>query len=271
MEATTPTAPALPEVAKVIPPVASPEFAKPETSPPVADPTKAQPVESDKSAQSEPPKTDNLDDKAPRKSRYDELYARSKEQEARAVLAERRAEKVERELADIRQRFDTLPIEQQDFARMQAAVKTENLSALKQDAEDAKADAMKTMAEAFAAKVSANLDRMPGFWEKFNSIPLSEVASELVASSDKGAEVAYYLASNPDEAHRISRLPAHRQGAEIARIEGKITPAAQMRRVSQAPAPVPTLSGAAPSPAMKSPQEMAPSEFVEWFRKTGGR
>ncbi len=265
-----PTAPAPAEAAKV----PALELPKPEASPPpAADPAKDQKqAESDKSAPSEPPKPDTPDDKAARKStRYDELYARSKESEARAVIAERRAERIEKELTELRHRFDTMPVEQQDFARMQAAVKQESLATLKADAEDAKQQAAQAMADAFKAKVDDRIDRMPGFWEKFNNIPLSEHAAELVAASDLGPEVGYFLASNPAQAQRIAGLPPHRQGAEIARIEARLAPAASMRRASQAPAPVPTLSGGGSSPAIKSPQEMSTAEFVTWFQKTGGR
>ncbi len=267
---TNPTAPAPAEAAKV----PALELPKPEASPaPAADPAKDQkPAESDKSAQSEPPKTDNPDEKAARKStRYDELYARSKESEARAVIAERRAERIANELNELRQRFDTMPVEQQDFARMQAAVKQESLATLKADAEDAKLQATQAMADAFKAKVDDRIDRMPGFWEKFNNIPLSEHAAELVAASDLGPEVGYFLASNPAEAQRIAGLPPHRQGAEIARIEARLAPAASVRRASQAPAPVPTLSGSGPSPTTKHPSAMTLSEYEAWRSAGGGR
>ena len=265
-----PTAPAPSEAAKV-PALEAP---KPEASPaPAADPAKAQqPAVSDQSAKSEPPKTDNPDDKAARKStRFDEIYARSKEQEARAILAERRAATVEKELSDLRSRFDSLSAEQQEFARVQAAVKTESLANLRQDAEEAKQQAAKSMADAFAEKVSTVIDRMPDFWDKFNSIPLTEHAAELVATSDRGPEVAYFLASNPGEARRIADLPSHRQGAEIARIEARLSPASQVRRVSQAPAPVPTLSGGVSPSATKSPGEMTFKEFEAWRAAGGGR
>ena len=265
-----PTAPAPSEAAKV-PALEAP---KPEASPaPAADPAKAQsPAESDKSVQSEPPKSDTPDEKPSRKStRYDELYARSKESEARAVLAERRAANIDRELAELRQQFSAMTVEQQEFARVQAAVKQESLSAAKADAEDAKQQATKAMADAFATKVSERLDRMPDFWQRFNAIPLTESAAEIIVSSDLGPEVAYHLASNPAEAHRINALPAHRQGAEIARIEAKIAPAATVRRVSQAPAPVPTLSGSGPSPGMKHPAQMTLSEYEAWRSAGGGR
>lgn len=269
---TPPTAPAPAEAAKV--PVASPESPKPEASPPApVDPAKAQqpPAVSDQSAKSEPPKPDNPDEKAARKfTRFDEIYARSKEQEARAILAERRAATVEKELSDLRSRFDTLSAEQQEFARVQAAVKTESLANLRQDAEEAKQQAAKSMADAFAEKVSTVIDRMPDFWDKFNAIPLTDHSADIVARSERGPEVAYYLASNPGEARRIAGLPANHQGYEIARIEARISPAAQVRRVSQAPAPVPTLSGGT-SPATKSPDAMTFREYEAWRAAGGGK
>jgi hypothetical protein len=80
-------------------------------------------------------------------------------------------------------------------------------------------------------------------------VAVSEVAADLIAESDKGAEIANYLARNSEEASRIANLPDAYQGYELARIESRFKDN-PMKRISQAPAPVQTVSGGAGNPGV---------------------
>jgi hypothetical protein len=68
---------------------------------------------------------------------------------------------------------------------------------------------------------------------------------DLITGSDVGPKIADHLGSHPAEFQRISALPPHMQGAEIARLEQRLaTPAAvQPKTVTEAPEPAPTLRG----------------------------
>lgn len=106
--------------------------------------------------------------------------------------------------------------------------------------------------EAFFAKVEAVRERIPDIdqaLQSFARVPLSDPACDVIAESDKAAELANYLGRNPAEAARIVRLAPQQQAIEIVRLENRIT-AQPVKRISQAPAPVQTLSGGPSSPGV---------------------
>lgn len=79
-------------------------------------------------------------------------------------------------------------------------------------------------------------------------------AYEAILSSEKGIDVAYYLAKNPFEAHRIAMLQPMQAIREVALIEAKFLGG---KRVSDAPAPVSTVGSARSSEKSESDESMA--------------
>jgi len=100
------------------------------------------------------------------------------------------------------------------------------------------------------------------------SLPVSDVGARFIAESEKGPQVAYFLAQNRAEAARIASLDPLTQAFELGRIEQRINAAPSARRVSQAPAPVPRVTGGANAGA-KDPSQMSMAEYSEWYRKRG--
>jgi hypothetical protein len=140
---------------------------------------------------------------------------------------------------------------------------------LHSEAQTAKAEAAQRTFDTFVAKAEAIADRMPGLVDKFCALPeVSPVMAGFVAESDKGAEVAFHLAQNPQEATRIARLSEAHQGIELARLEGKLSAAPQIRKVSTAPDPARTVTGN-PSPAGRTSDELSVSEMQAMFIKKG--
>lgn len=70
--------------------------------------------------------------------------------------------------------------------------------------------------------------------------------AEAIKESEQGAEVAYHLAKNPDEARRIAGLSPYSQIRELGRIEAGLTGAAAPKSnpVTAAPEPPPQARGA---------------------------
>lgn len=73
----------------------------------------------------------------------------------------------------------------------------------------------------------------------------SQIMAEVIQSSPKGADLAYYLGTNPVENERIKRLPAAMQAAELGRLEAKLStsaptakPKAQLSRAPEPPTPL---------------------------------
>jgi hypothetical protein len=196
--------------------------------------------------------------------RIDDLTAARREAERRAAAAEARATQL---MQQLKPPGPNASLEEQDDYRVEKAVVKARADELQHEARSAQEEATRKTFDTFTAKAEAVADRMPGLVDKFCALPeVSQAMASFVAESDKGAEVAFHLAQNPNEATRIARLSPVHQGIELARLEGKLSVAPQIRKVSTAPAPPPTVTGN-PSPASRDPHEMSQAEYNEWYRK----
>lgn len=86
---------------------------------------------------------------------------------------------------------------------------------------------------------------------------LPQATIEVMASSEKSPEILYHFATNFDEAAKLADMPPHLAALHIARLEAKL--ANKPKPVSKAPAPPPTLNGAAQ--VNKVPEQMSDEEY----------
>ena len=254
-------------------PVASPASDQPAANPA---PDQAKPVES---AEGSPTPESQPDEaaKKPRQTaseRISQIYARQKESEARAVVAESELARVRGELQQVHQYLrnpEQLTYDQQQALQLRSIVKEERAAELESQVRTEHQHAQEAKAMEFRAKVDAARDRMPDFDQTIaalDHIPMSNHAADVVVSSEKAAEITYWLGKNLADAHRISRLPPHMQAAEIARIESRLSAGPSPRRHSQAPPPPTTISGAS-APAAKDPANMSMDEYAKWYGTRG--
>ncbi len=200
--------------------------------------------------------------------RIDQVTAARRSAERRANAAEARAAELEKQLTPPPQHAS---LEEHDEYRMRKVFREEQVRQLRHERDDAADDAHQAMRTKFQVKAEAVADRMPGLFEKFAENPdlkVSAVMADFVAESEKGAEVAFHLVQNPREAARIAQLPPLQQGIELARLEGKLSVAPQIRKASTAPSPPPTVTGN-PSPSAKSASELSVAEMQAAFKKKG--
>ena len=100
-------------------------------------------------------------------------------------------------------------------------------------------------------------------------LPVTNVMAETIQSSEIGAEVAYYLGSNPKEAERISRMTPLSQAKEIGKIEAKLVSAPPVKKTTSAPAPIsPVTARSSGAPAFdttdpRSTKTMTDSQWIE--------
>lgn len=108
-------------------------------------------------------------------------------------------------------------------------------------AEQAEAQAI----QAWDARQQAFAREAPDYFDVLHATewPCSEVMAEAIRTSDEGAAVAYHLASNPDEARRIARLPQLAQIREIGRLESHLGRSPAINSFSQAPRPPAQIRG----------------------------
>ena len=162
-------------------------------------------------------------------------------------VLEQRAEALQTSLRQQPANWDQMTYEQQQAHQVNRAIKADRLEQTIDEHKAITGQAAQTTAAVFYAKVEAARERIPDLDQAihaFGSIPLSNLACEELAESEKAPEIANWLVRNPAEARRIVSLPPHRQVAEIARLEGRLT-SVPTKRISQAPPPPQTVSGGA--------------------------
>ena len=76
--------------------------------------------------------------------------------------------------------------------------------------------------------------------EGFNPTP---AMARAMLESDQKAEIAYYLAKNPEEMERIAKMSPLRQAAEVLKLEDKVASKAPAKKPSKAPAPIDPVGG----------------------------
>ena len=97
-------------------------------------------------------------------------------------------------------------------------------------------------------------------------LAINDVMAEVIAESDVGGELAYYLGKNKEEAAKISALSPLQAAKALARLEDKIEQTLKAaKETSKAPAPIDPVKARAT--ADKDPSQMTDSEFDAWRRK----
>lgn len=202
--------------------------------------------------------------KASAKERINQITAQKYEAIQRAERAERREKELVKQLRDL-QSADPLD----PTIDMRRAVKVESLEQNRVELVEAKNAEATARTNEFRTKIDAARDSIPNLDQSldvFGRIMFSDQACDVIASSDKAAELANYFGRNPQEGHRIANLPTHFQAAEIARIESRLQ-APKPKTISTAPRPAATLGGGS-SPSAKDLSSMSMSEFhAAWTKK----
>ena len=236
-------------------------------------PSAAEPAEQAQTEPGEPAAEQNAeqgekDEQKPKKrwsERVDQLTAQK-----HALTAERDA--LRSELERLRQPIQAptdreLTFEEQENLRLRQVVREERADQLESEVRRRQTEELSLRQKTFEARVADVAERMPDFHEKFHQdLPVSDFAADFLADSERGAEIAYYLGSNPKEAAEIHRLPVAQQAIRLARLEARLSSAPQVRKTSAAPNPPPTVGGGV-SPGPKDPSTMSMSEYAEWYRK----
>jgi len=110
--------------------------------------------------------------------------------------------------------------------------------------------------------------------ELAQDIPITKHVAEAMQGSDFGADVAYYLAKNPEEAERINTLPAMAAAREIGRIESYVEYEKGQKKakpvMSKAPAPIKPVKPST-SAGNKSLEDMTPAEYIAYRNKQAKR
>jgi hypothetical protein len=133
----------------------------------------------------------------------------------------------------------------------------------------------------YESRTAQFADEHPDFLEVVGSIryPLTDAVQAAIAAHDKGPMIAYHLGNNDDDAFQLASIHPQLAGAAVERLAARlgaaqtpppasnpppVQPPAQppTKPISQAPPPVPTVSG-------RSPTETPPEKLTDdqWYAK----
>lgn len=201
--------------------------------------------------------------------RIGELYGRMKsaERERDAAIAE--VQRL-REPPVSREQFEQLPYDEQQREIVRQTIREERAAEIEQAALHRHVEAEQLRAQQYQDRLATAREAIPDIDEKLSdpTLPITDHAARIIAESERGPQLAYWLASNRAEAERISRLAPSQQSFELGKIAARINAAPQARKISKAPAPVPTVGGGSGS-SPKGPADMSTSDMAAYLREKG--
>lgn len=188
----------------------------------------------------------------------DKSAAASEEKPGNATPPKETAKAADASGKPVAANFDTY----EEFMEALTDWKIEQRDTLRKQVEtrESQAQTVKTQVEAARAKY-ADYDEVVN-----DQVPISPAMAEVMLASEHGADVAYWLGSNPAESAKISKMTPAQAGAALARIEASLassaTPAKQQPKAAQtkAPAPPKTITGTSGS----SDPEPDPKNYKAW-------
>lgn len=125
------------------------------------------------------------------------------------------------------------------------------------------------LAQSWADQVTDARTRYADFDAVVNNptLPVTPEMAQLLAQSDVGADVAYYLGRNAHQTAEIAKMSPLEQAREIGRLESRFS-GPRAVKTTQAPDPVTPVRPRAS--ATKDPAKMTMEEYKAW-RKSGGK
>lgn len=120
--------------------------------------------------------------------------------------------------------------------------------------------------ESFLAKAEKVTEKYPDFQTVVSNpnLAINAGMAEYISDSDLGAEVAYYLGTNPMKAAQIAQMSPIKAARELTRIEAEID-AKPKARVSQTPAPINPVGSKGTSSSSTQPSDA--DDVATWMRK----
>lgn len=101
---------------------------------------------------------------------------------------------------------------------------------------------------------------------------LPKYVIEGLLESEKGPQLAYHLAKNPEIAKNLANMSQREADREMGRLEARLEkPKLVTKPVSNAPEPISSVRGFNAGNITGDPTKMSPAEFASWAKKQGSR
>ncbi len=144
--------------------------------------------------------------------------------------------------------IDPADFDAQTAHRVRSEIKADRLDQTANRIKDAEASAREKDEQIFALQVSELRGQIPDIDSVY--LPPSQGGPQVTPAmgqallrAENGALVAYHLKQKPQEALRIAALDPWSQAVEIGKLSTQVANPKPIKRISQAPAPVQTVSG----------------------------
>lgn len=127
-----------------------------------------------------------------------------------------------------------------------------------------------TVQQEFKGRQEAFKAATPDFDEVISAadVQVSNAVITEIVESENGPALQYYLAKNPDEAERLSKLAPLTLAREVGKIESRFSSSQQKTAVKTTAAPPPpNPTGKSSATSTKDPGEMNPAEYRAWRAK----
>lgn len=146
------------------------------------------------------------------------------------------------------------------------AMKAERAATEKIEREQAKQRERQTVEQAHATREQAATAKYSDYYDvtRNPSLPITEAMVDVLALSDDGPDIAYYLGKNPAEAKRIASLHPTLVAKELGALSVKIAQAPPTVTLSSAPAPIVPVTGTAP---VVTPEPSDKDDMATWVKK----
>jgi hypothetical protein len=137
---------------------------------------------------------------------------------------------------------EDMDYEQREAARLARVLDEREARSVVQETHELAAEVHNARVDTFAAQMEAAKERMPDLAEKLGQVPVSEFVADFVVGSERPAEIAYFLATNPEAAKELQVLTDPRrmtarsvqQAARmLAQIETRVSAPSGVRRATQ--------------------------------------
>lgn len=221
--------------------------------------------------QQEAPKKDNSVQK-----RIDELTRKSREAEREAQYWQQRAlgnEKTAEKPLEEPKLEDFEDPKEFIKAATKYAIQEEKKALAAERASEAEAKVLETKTSTWVERQNSARESITDYDEVVSSadLPVQNHIRDALLDSEKGPELVYHLAKNPDVLDRLNSLSPLQAAMEIGRLEAKLaTPAAASKPVSNAPPPIKTV-GSGRTNAAQDPSNMTQEQYTAWRAKQGAR
>lgn len=138
----------------------------------------------------------------------------------------------------------------------------------KSSAETAKRTESSLQQANWAVKLEAAQSTLPDYAEVVGSseVPILQHVAQALMDADRGPELAYHMAQNPEVAERLNKMSPMKAALELGRLETALA-APVAKQTTNAPAPATPIRTT--SARQSDPAKMSMDEYVEYRRKQG--